>query len=124
MNDIVTADTDTGLAALIAAGLTFGQCLTAFGALQAEKEPELLPYADAAKELGLDENDFSFDDEPIVSKGTDTPLIGEAAGAYVLCWRWVSDEEAGYSDDEPADDGMSREDAERAYGPHHRHGGR
>jgi hypothetical protein len=40
----------------------------------------------------LDENDFSVDDQPVVSMSRD--------GAYVMVWRWVSNEDAGLADSE------------------------
>ena len=40
----------------------------------------------------LDENDFSADDQPVVSISQD--------GAYVMVWRWISNEDAGLVDSE------------------------
>lgn len=49
-------------------------------------------FADAARNLHLDECVWDHDDEPIVSRGDD--------GAYVQVWRWISNEEAGVDGDD------------------------
>lgn len=55
-------------------------------------EEVLLPghkkYLDYAKENLQQDGDIEFDDDAAVSAGCDE-------GAYVMCWKWVSDEEAG-----------------------------
>jgi len=45
-------------------------------------------YLKYAKENIHEDGDLEFDDDSAVSMGADD-------GAYVMCWKWVSDEEAG-----------------------------
>lgn len=45
-------------------------------------------YQQQAREMGLDENDFDFDDKPKVSKNDDRD---GSNGAYVQVWMWVED---------------------------------
>jgi len=52
------------------------------------KDPQLAEYVGAAIELFAKDGELEVDDDAVVSKGGD-------AGAYVMCWRWVSDEDAG-----------------------------
>lgn len=81
-------DNAAQLRRLIANGLTFGEALNVFGEHQRQHSPELTPYSEAVDSVLPDEASFDSDDTPIVSKGDD-------AGAYVLVWAWVSDEDAG-----------------------------
>jgi hypothetical protein len=52
-------------------------------------------YFGAAKSIYESEGDLEFDDDAVVSKGEDE-------GAYVMCWKWITDGEAGVvkADDE------------------------
>lgn len=82
-------DLKAQLRALIDAGLDFGTAVTAFAEHQTETTPELAAYQSAAE--GLDivrEGECEVDSGAIVSKGED-------AGAYVMAWLWVSDDDAG-----------------------------
>lgn len=68
-------------------GLEFGDCIVAFG-----EDSQQNPYVAAAKNLVAgDEGSCEVDDVTIVS----CPGKGGDAGAYVMAWLWVSDEEAG-----------------------------
>lgn len=82
-------------------GLSFGDVLDAFAVRQREREPDLMPYAEAVESvLSHADGDFSTDATPIVSKGDED-------GAYVLVWRWVRDDEAGL---DPGDDNENEAD--------------
>jgi hypothetical protein len=74
---------------LAKAGLTFGECAAFFGERQAKLEPGLTAYANAVPT----NDELETDEHPIVSAGGD-------GGAFVMCWKWVSDEAAGIEDDE------------------------
>lgn len=92
--EALNGDTDNAaqLRRLIANGLEFGTVLNVFGEHQAEKKPELLPYSNGVENTrtwqDAPDGDVVIDDAPLVSKG-------DANGAYVLAWIWVSDEDAG-----------------------------
>jgi hypothetical protein len=66
--------------------VTQGEALNFFGEQYADS-----PFVKAAP--SLDENDFDYDDNPLVSEGDD--------GAYVNVWVWVSNEDAGINPKEP-----------------------
>lgn len=78
---------------LIDAGLDFGEALPAFAERQSEDE---LRYISGAREHHHVEGEVEFDDHPIVSLGSDP-------GAYVLGWVWVTNDEAGISDEDETD---------------------
>jgi hypothetical protein len=69
--------TNPQLEALIDAGLTFAEAVTAFAARQAS---ELAAYRDAVK---VREGELEVDDNAIVS-------VSDDDGAYVMTWSWVS----------------------------------
>ena len=60
-----------------------------------QAHPEAQKYRDA---VPVSDGDLECDDDAIVSKG-------DAAGAYVMTWKWVSDEEAGIVKEESSDAG-------------------
>jgi hypothetical protein len=62
------------------AGLMFGDAMRVFGV-----ERDSSPYGRAAFKHYRDEGELEFDDNLVVSEGGDP-------GAYVLAWRWVSDD--------------------------------
>ena len=67
------------LATLKANGVEFSDCVAAFA------EDEDNPYVVAGREM-MDEGDLEMDDKVVISKSD--------AGAYVLAWKWVSNEDA------------------------------
>lgn len=52
--------------------------------IAAEESAVKARYIAAARKLYEREGELEFDDDPVVSLGSDP-------GAYVQCWRWVSD---------------------------------
>lgn len=76
------------LLALKAQGLSFTDCLYAFG------ESDENPYVAAARDQARD-GELEVDETTVVSEGAD-------AGAYVGAWLWVSDEDAGIGADNEA----------------------
>ena len=81
-------------------GLTFTDCVNAFGVDRDED-----PHAQAAAEIYGCDGELEFDDTLVVSNGDDP-------GAYVMCWRWVTDEEAGIASNEDDETGSSLGDSE------------
>jgi hypothetical protein len=77
-------DRSEALEALKEAGLSFGECVNAFG-VSADEDP----FAKAADENFHSDGDIEIDGTTVVSHGDDYE------GAYVLAWKWVSAEEAG-----------------------------
>ena len=73
------------LATLKANGVEFADCVAAFA------EDEDNPYVVAGREM-MDEGDLEMDDKVVISKSD--------AGAYVLAWKWVSNEDAGLEEAE------------------------
>ena len=73
------------LATLKANGVEFSDCVAAFA------EDEDNPYVVAGREM-MDEGDLEMDDKVVISKSD--------AGAYVLAWKWVSNEDAGLEEAE------------------------
>lgn len=69
------------LEALKAEGLSFADCISVFA------EPENNPYVLAAREC-VEEGELEIDSKTVVSEGSD-------GGAYVMAWRWISNEAAG-----------------------------
>ncbi len=69
--------------ALIDRGLTFGDCVEAFGETADENR-----YLAAAYLKYRRDGELEFDDKAVVS-------VSDDAGAYVMCWRWVDNEDAG-----------------------------
>ncbi len=67
------------LATLKANGVEFSDCVAAFA------EDDDNPYVVAGREM-MDEGDLEMDDKVVISKSD--------AGAYVLAWKWVSNEDA------------------------------
>lgn len=84
--------------------LKFSGAVEHFGERQEIEHPELTIYSDTASEMSCVEDGVCEIDQQgpvaIVSKGED-------AGAYVLAWVWVGDEDAGI---EPADEDEDDED--------------
>ena len=73
------------LATLKANGVEFSDCVAAFA------EDEDNPYVVAGREM-MDEGDLEMDDKVVISKSD--------AGAYVLAWKWVSNEDANLEETE------------------------
>ena len=73
------------LATLKTNGLEFSDCVAAFA------EDDDNPYVVAGREM-MDEGDLEMDDKVVISK-TD-------AGAWVLAWKWVSNEDASLEETE------------------------
>ena len=73
------------LATLKANGVEFSDCVAAFA------EDDDNPYVVAGREM-MDEGDLEMDDKVVISKSD--------AGAYVLAWKWVSNEDAGLEEAE------------------------
>ena len=69
------------LEALKADGLSIGECITALAV------PNDDPYIKKARSLVASGDDVQIDDDTTISVGEE--------GAWVLCWLWVSNEEAG-----------------------------
>ena len=55
-------------------------------------DPDQKKYLEFAKKNLHQDGDLEFDDDSAVSMGADD-------GAYVMCWQWVSDEDAGIQKD-------------------------
>ena len=68
----------------LAAGLTFGETVSAFAAIQSPVEKL---YARAAQDIGS-EGELEVDDNCIVS-------LGDDKGAYVMSWSWMPQSELG-----------------------------
>lgn len=77
------ADIAEALAKLRASGLSFSDCINAFGVARDEN-----PYARAADAKFAEEGVVEFDDTLVIAKE-------DGKGAYVMSWHWVSDEDAG-----------------------------
>lgn len=73
------------LATLKTNGVEFSDCVAAFA------EDDDNPYVVAGREM-MDEGDLEMDDKVVISKSD--------AGAYVLAWKWVSNEDAGLEEAE------------------------
>ena len=73
------------LATLKANGVEFSDCVAAFA------EDEDNPYVVAGREM-MDEGDLEMDNKVVISE-TD-------AGAWVLAWKWVSNEDASLEETE------------------------
>lgn len=58
-----------------------------------EDDPETDEKYREACHKSCSDGDLECDEGAVVSKGGD-------AGAYVMCWKWVSDEEAGIKEEE------------------------
>lgn len=80
----------TQLRALKEHGLTFTDCVTVFG-----ETTETSPYVAAAKLCQID-GELEFDDPTVVSEGDD-------AGAYVMAWYWIPNEEDSTMEETPHD---------------------
>ncbi len=70
-----------GLAKLIEQGLTFADCVEAFGTRQSDEEKY---FVDLARDEWEKEGQIEIDDNAIVAGSSDH-------GDYVLAWLWVSD---------------------------------
>lgn len=70
------------LKALIQKGLTFSDCVKAFGV-----DRDTNPYAKAACQVSCSEGEIEIDETTVLSEGD--------GGSYVQAWIWVSDETAG-----------------------------
>lgn len=77
------------LKALITAGLTFGDVVTAFAA---QRTPEHVAVVAEADRLWAKDGEIEIDDTAIVSESADN-------GAYVMGWLWVSNPGADEEDD-------------------------
>lgn len=76
-------DPIAALKALQERGVTFTHAVKVFGEAVDEN-----PHARYALEHLYREGELEFDDTVVVSDSGD-------AGAYVMCWRWVDDHQAG-----------------------------
>lgn len=74
-------DLNAALKALVDQGLSFSDCVKAFGA------PEGDPFAAAAEEMYVIEGSIEIDATTVLSQS--------AAGAYVMAWVWVDNSDAG-----------------------------
>ncbi|MFC5342909.1 hypothetical protein ACETK8_20075 (plasmid) [Brevundimonas staleyi] len=81
----MTATHEDALDRLIADGLTFGQALNRFAALQRRDEPALDRYVDRARETWHRDGAVEIDDPGVIVSDSEDP------GAYVLAWVWVDD---------------------------------
>lgn len=100
---------DADLRAALDRKINFSNAVVHFSEQQAANEPELTVYADAAPEMScVDDGVCEIDSQgpvAIVSKGED-------AGAYVLAWVWVGDEDAGIETPDEDEDEDEDEDDE------------
>lgn len=69
--------------------LSFADCIRAFAT---EQDEVAAAYVSAAVTYYHEEGALEFDDTAIVSEGEDP-------GAYVMCWRWVTNEQAGVDEE-------------------------
>ena len=89
---------DGDLRAALNRKLDFSSATVFFSERQEAEEPELSKYASVADQMRCVEDGVcEIDGSGIVSKGED-------AGAYVMAWVWVGDEDLDPEDDEDDED--------------------
>lgn len=87
---------------LNAGGLTFGEAVNHYGAVQDADEPDLAAYRAA---VPTREGELEVDPNAIVS-------VSDDGGAYVAAWVWVTDDQAGIETEEDEPGTITEEEAQ------------
>lgn len=97
-----TTPKEAALAAMKESGTQIGDCIRAYAVANED------PYVAKARELTVGDDDVEIDDSTVTSNGDD--------GAFVLCWMWVSNKEAGVPDTSEDADSAPKANLEEHHG--------